>query len=75
MSGEPDWSLIYWDWDTPKVTALLQLSLPINSLHFNSLDYTKGFTISGGETFQLYKLIEGEPNLECSEIPGRAQPD
>jgi hypothetical protein len=71
MSGEPDWSLVYWDWELPKVQAIIRIGLATNCLSFNSLDYTKGITLSGGEMFQWYKITDGVPVLEKSQLSGR----
>ena len=70
MGGAPDWALIYWQWDRPRVLALIKIptSSPITHLSFNSKDHNLGFVATGPGLFRFYKLVEGQIKQQSTSI-------
>jgi WD40 repeat protein len=66
MGGAPDWTLVYWQWDRPRVVSLLKIptSNPITHISFNSKDHSLGFVATGPGIFRFFKLQDNiiKPN-------------
>ena len=62
VSGAPDYELVYWQWERPRILASIKLGItkPVTSIGFNATDPTKGFTISGPNLFRQYRYQEND---------------
>ncbi len=60
QSGEPDWLLIYWQWEKAKRLATVRTSQgnPIHQISVNPYDSTQ-ICVTGKDIFRTYKHIEG----------------
>ena len=57
MGGGPDWILIYWQWERPKVLSTVKVSTssPVYQVSFNIHDTTGGIIATGNNVFRWYK--------------------
>jgi hypothetical protein len=43
LSGPPDYTLVYWQWDRPRVSAHIQVGTNVcRQVSFNGTDYLNG---------------------------------
>ena len=70
MGGAPDWTLVYWQWDRPRVLAFIKVSTQsaITHVSFNSKDHNLGFVATGPGMFRFYKLTDGQIKAQTSSI-------
>jgi WD40 repeat protein len=62
MGGAPDWILVYWQWERPKVIATIKVSTsaPVYQVSFNIHDVNGGIIATGGNNvFRWYKYKDG----------------
>jgi len=63
LSGEPDWTLIFWEWEKMKILATINIGItgPSNSLSFkctfNPYDHNS-VVVTGLNTYKYYKIKE-----------------
>lgn len=57
MGGAPDWILVYWQWERPKVLATIKVSTqnPVYQVSFNIHDVAGGIIATGNGKFAWYK--------------------
>lgn len=70
LSGAPDWSLIYWQWERPRALFIIPVSSgnPVAQLSFNSNDHNHGIVALGLDLFRWYKLTDGRLKVQCSDV-------
>ena len=70
LGGQPDWTLIYWQWDRQRVLYSTKVSSgsPVYQVSFNILDYTNGIIVTGNNVFLFYKPIEGLNKIQTQGI-------
>ena len=53
LSGAPDYTLVYWHWERPKVSAFISVSTsPVYQISFNILDHSNGIIATGQNVFR-----------------------
>lgn len=65
LSGEPDWVLVFWEWEKMKILATINIGLtgPASYLSlclkcsFNPYDHTS-IVVTGNNVFKYYKIKE-----------------
>jgi hypothetical protein len=63
MGGAPDWVLVYWHWERPKVISTIKVSTsaPVYQVSFNIHDSNGGIIATGGNNvFRWYKLKDSQ---------------
>lgn len=73
LGGAPDWMLVFWQWDRPRVQAMIQVSNsnPAYMTSFNLLDYNIGIIVTGNDLFRWYKPLETSLKPQATDIHGR----
>lgn len=61
MGSKPDWVLVFWQWDRPRVisTARVSNNDPVYQVSFNILDYQSGIIATGNKILKGFRPGEG----------------
>ena len=70
MGGPPDWTLVYWHWEKPRVVSSIQVSAgnPVHEVSFNILDHNLGIVATGEDVFRWYKVVDEEFKALTTDI-------
>ena len=75
LGGAPDWQLVFWQWDRPRVQAMISVSTsnPAYMTSFNLLDYNHGIIVTGNDLFRWYKPLETSLKPQATDIHGKTE--
>lgn len=75
LGGPPDWMLVFWQWERPRVQAFIQVSNsnPAYLASFNLLDYNNGIIVTGNDLFRWYKPLETSLKPQATDIHGKSE--
>lgn len=72
MGGAPDWTLIYWQWERPRVMSYIRVSntSPVYQVSFNIHDHSQAMIATGEDVFRWYKLQDESFKVMATQLTG-----
>lgn len=75
MGGAPDWQLVYWQWERPRVLTFIQVSSGslVYQISFNLLDHNNGIIVTGQDVFRWYKIQDNVFKPQATDIHSKPE--